>query len=33
MGNEYISFTNGSLIRLLSTSSSSGHSKTLHQSC
>src|SRR5882724_4076743 len=32
MGNEYISFTNGSLIRLLSTSSSSGHSKTLHQS-
>jgi len=31
MGNEYIRFTNGSLIRLLSTSSSSGHSKTLHQ--
>jgi hypothetical protein len=31
MGNEYISFTNGSLIRLLSTSESSGHSKTLHQ--
>src|SRR5487761_244154 len=31
MGNEYISFTNGSLIRLLSTSTSSGHSKTLHQ--
>src|SRR6266581_1891091 len=31
MGNEYISFRNGSLIRLLSTSSSSGHSKTLHQ--
>jgi hypothetical protein len=31
MGNEYIQFTNGSLIRLLSTSSSSGHSKTLHQ--
>lgn len=32
MGNEYIAFTNGSLIRLLSTSSSAGHSKTLHQS-
>jgi hypothetical protein len=32
MGNEYIRFVNGSLIRLLSTSSSSGHSKTLHQS-
>jgi hypothetical protein len=31
MGNEYIKFTNGSLIRLLSTSTSSGHSKTLHQ--
>jgi hypothetical protein len=31
MGNEYIQFVNGSLIRLLSTSSSSGHSKTLHQ--
>src|SRR6266704_2030704 len=31
MGNEYIKFTNGSLIRLLSTSASSGHSKTLHQ--
>ena len=31
MGNEYIRFTNGSLIRLLSTSTSSGHSKTLHQ--
>jgi hypothetical protein len=31
MGNEYISFRNGSLIRLLSTSASSGHSKTLHQ--
>src|SRR6266702_3292425 len=31
MGNEYIAFTNGSLIRLLSTSESSGHSKTLHQ--
>jgi hypothetical protein len=31
MGNEYISFKNGSLIRLLSTSTSSGHSKTLHQ--
>src|SRR6266581_41424 len=31
MGNEYIRFTNGSLIRLLSTSASSGHSKTLHQ--
>jgi len=31
MGNEYISFTNGSLLRLLSTSTSSGHSKTLHQ--
>ena len=31
MGNEYIQFTNGSLIRLLSTSASSGHSKTLHQ--
>ena len=32
MGNEYIRFRNGSLIRLLSTSTSSGHSKTLHQS-
>jgi len=31
MGNEFIRFTNGSLIRLLSTSTSSGHSKTLHQ--
>ena len=31
MGNEYIRFTNGSLIRLLSTSISAGHSKTLHQ--
>jgi hypothetical protein len=31
MGNEYIRFANGSLIRLLSTSTSSGHSKTLHQ--
>jgi len=31
MGNEFIQFTNGSLIRLLSTSASSGHSKTLHQ--
>lgn len=31
MGNEHIRWRNGSLIRLLSTSSSSGHSKTLHQ--
>lgn len=31
MGNEYVRFVNGSLIRLLSTSTSSGHSKTLHQ--
>jgi hypothetical protein len=31
MGNESVRFTNGSLIRLLSTSTSSGHSKTLHQ--
>lgn len=31
MGNEYVSWKTGSLIRLLSTSSSSGHSKTLHQ--
>lgn len=31
MGNEYIRFTNGSILRLLSTSTSSGHSKTLHQ--
>ncbi len=31
MGNEFIRWRNGSLIRLLSTSSSSGHSKTLHQ--
>jgi len=31
MGNEYIRFANGSLILLLSTSTSSGHSKTLHQ--
>lgn len=31
MGNESIKFKTGSLIRLLSTSTSSGHSKTLHQ--
>lgn len=31
MGNEVIRFRTGSLIRLLSTSTSSGHSKTLHQ--
>jgi hypothetical protein len=31
MGNECIRFVNGSLIRLLSTSTSSGHSKTMHQ--
>lgn len=31
MGNEAIRFRTGSLIRLLSTSTSSGHSKTLHQ--
>lgn len=31
MGNEAVKFRNGSLIRLLSTSSSSGHSKTIHQ--
>src|SRR5258707_1368726 len=31
MGNEYIRFVNGSLIRILSTSTSSGHSKTIHQ--
>jgi hypothetical protein len=31
MGNESIRFKTGSLIRLLSTSTSSGHSKTLHQ--
>ena len=31
MGNEYIRFANGSLIRILSTSTSSGHSKTIHQ--
>jgi hypothetical protein len=31
MGNEAIRFKTGSLIRLLSTSTSSGHSKTLHQ--
>lgn len=31
MGNESITFTTGSIIRLLSSSSSSGHSKTLHQ--
>lgn len=31
MGNEYVRFENGSIIRLLSTASSSGHSKTLHQ--
>lgn len=31
MGNESIRFKTGSMIRLLSTSTSSGHSKTLHQ--
>ena len=31
MGNESIRFRTGSLIRLLSTSTTSGHSKTLHQ--
>lgn len=31
MGNEVIRFKTGSLIRLLSSSTSSGHSKTLHQ--
>jgi hypothetical protein len=31
IGNEYVSFKTGSLIRLLSTSQSSGHSKTLQQ--
>lgn len=31
MGNESIKFKTGSIIRLLSTSASSGHSKTLHQ--
>jgi len=31
MGNECIRFKTGSMIRLLSTSTSSGHSKTLHQ--
>jgi hypothetical protein len=31
IGNEYVSFKTGSLIRLLSSSTSSGHSKTLHQ--
>lgn len=31
MGNESIKWKTGSLIRLLSTSASSGHSKTLHQ--
>ncbi len=31
MGNEAVRWRNGSLIRLLSTSASSGHSKTLHQ--
>lgn len=31
MGNEYVKFKNGSLIRILSSSNSSGHSKTLHQ--
>lgn len=31
MGNEVIVFKTGSLIRLLSTSTTSGHSKTLHQ--
>lgn len=31
MGNESIRFRTGSIIRLLSTSASSGHSKTLHQ--
>ena len=31
MGNESIKFKTGSIIRLLSTSTTSGHSKTLHQ--
>lgn len=31
MGNEYVKFRNGSIIRVLSSSNSSGHSKTLHQ--
>lgn len=31
MGNESVAWKTGSLIRLLSTSASSGHSKTLHQ--
>ena len=31
IGNESVKFKTGSLIRLLSTSASSGHSKTLHQ--
>lgn len=31
MGNEQIKFKTGSMIRLLSTSTTSGHSKTLHQ--
>ena len=31
MGNESIRFKTGSIIRLLSTSAGSGHSKTLHQ--
>lgn len=30
-GNEYVKWTNGSLIRILSSSNASGHSKTLHQ--
>ncbi|MFW6033983.1 MAG: hypothetical protein ACOC9R_02505 [bacterium] len=32
MGNEHVRWRTGSLIRLLSTSASSGHSKTVHQS-
>lgn len=31
MGNESVTFKTGSIIRILSTSASSGHSKTLHQ--
>jgi hypothetical protein len=31
MGNEFVRWKTGSIIRLLSSSSSSGHSKTLHQ--
>lgn len=31
MGNEYVKWKNGSIIRILSSSNSSGHSKTLHQ--